>query len=224
MSDISSLIIFKDRHLLVANKPPLMPVQEDKTGDPSLYRLLCAYTKHNLYPCTRIDRPVSGLVIFGKNPEDQTLFQAIQDDQKLYKEYLAIVPLCSSKEPVKLEHRLIHDAKLHKAFVSDKPEAKPASLIYEVVLNLERYSVLKITTSTGRFHQIRCQLAAVGLHIKGDVKYGARRANKDRSIGLHAWKIEFPHPVTGVKIQLEAPLPSLDIWPQINIPSSTKSS
>ncbi|MBK9271238.1 MAG: RNA pseudouridine synthase [Saprospiraceae bacterium] len=202
---------------MIADKPALMPVQEDKTGDPSLYRLLCAYAKHQLYPCTRIDRPVSGLVVFGKNPKDQSQFQKMLENQMIQKEYLAIVPHVETKESVVLEHLLIHDTRLHKAFVSETADAKPASLTYKEVLRLDNYSVIKISTKTGRFHQIRCQMSAAGLPIKGDVKYAARRANKDKSIGLHAWKISFNHPFSGLPIQLKTAIPKHDIWTQVLI-------
>jgi len=215
LQDLSSLILYKDHHFLAAFKPPLIPVQEDQSGDPSLQRLMSAYVKHDLYLCQRIDRPVSGLVLFGQTAQDQAVFQELMELRKVEKYYLALVPLTQDKGPVILKNGLIHDAKLHKAFVSSEPDARIAILEYSVLAQLQKYSVLLVKTQTGRFHQIRCQLAAAGLPIKGDVKYGARRSNKDRSIGLHAWKLRFQHPNTNQLLNLEAPLSDHDIWPSV---------
>ncbi len=215
MQELSSLILYKDHHFLAAAKPPLMPVQEDQSGDASLQRLMSAYVKHDLYLCQRIDRPVSGLVLFGQSAQDQASFQELMELRKVNKYYLALVPVIADEGVVQLKNGLIHDAKQHKAFISSEPDARIATLEYRVLAQLERYSILMVKTQTGRFHQIRCQLAAAGMPIKGDVKYGGRRANKDRSIGLHAWKLSFVHPNTKQILDLEAPIPDHDIWTSV---------
>lgn len=189
-----------------------MPVQEDPSGDASFQRLISAYVKHDTYLCTRLDRPVSGIVVFGQKPSDQTDFQKLTEQNRIQKQYLAIVPRIEETGVVKLSHKLIHDTRNKKAKINSAGNGQIAELEYSLVSQLDHYSLIKIRTYTGRFHQIRAQLAAVNLPIKGDVKYGARRANLDRSIGLHSWCIAFKSNRQIIENFFEAPIPDHDIW------------
>ncbi|MBK8450504.1 MAG: RluA family pseudouridine synthase [Saprospiraceae bacterium] len=213
MNSIRDHIIYQDHHLVVCNKPAGIPVQEDLTKDVSLHRMVQAYCKHDLYLCHRIDRPVSGLVIFAKNKESVIEINDQLIQKKFFKEYLAIVEKKELSATGTLVNHLVKSSKLKKSFVNEKSEGDESILNYKVLHEMDRYLVLNIELVTGRFHQIRSQLAHIGLPVKGDVKYGARRGNKDRTIGLHAWKAAFLHPSTKIQLNFEASLPINDIWP-----------
>ena len=195
LNKLSSYILFQDHHLIIANKPGGVPAQEDKTKDPSLLRLLQAYCKRDLFLVHRIDRPVSGLIVLVKNSKDQIIIQNQIQSQQFEKTYLAIVPKIDIPDQGILE----------------------ATLSYVIKKDLDQYRLLEIKTQTGRFHQIRAQLAHENMPIKGDVKYGARRSNKDRTIGLHAWKISFYHPSSNRAVNFVADLPENDIWPHFQL-------
>ncbi|MEO6189761.1 MAG: RluA family pseudouridine synthase [Saprospiraceae bacterium] len=215
MDSISNLIIFHDHHYLLANKPSGMPVQEDKTGDSNLLRMMQAYCKHDLFLCNRIDRPVSGAVLLAKNKESQQHLSKWSYGKDFKKTYLAIVPIVEIPEMGTWTDFLFHDTKFNKSRIEKSAlhkDAKKATLHYRIVQTLDQYRLLEITTETGRFHQIRSQLASRNMPIKGDVKYGARRGNKDRSIGLHAWKISWIHHSLNKKMEFEIKLPDQDIW------------
>jgi len=204
----------------VALKPAGIPVQEDKTGDASLLRMLQAYSNRDLFLCNRIDRPVSGLVLLAKTPQDQTSINAQMENGLLHKTYLALVQKKEISSNGQFRDYMIHDTQNNKARIVESAEilgAKLAMMDYKCLVSLDKYLLLEITTETGRYHQIRCQLGHHGLFIKGDVKYGARRSNKDRSIGLHAWKLRFHHPTLNKELSFEAPLPDHDLWPIIKI-------
>lgn len=218
MNQISTYILYKDHHFILALKPAGIPVQEDKTGDASFLRMLQAYSNRDLFLCNRIDRPVSGLVLLAKTPQDQTSINAQMENGLFYKTYLALIQKKDISNAGHFKNYMIHDTQNNKARIvesADIPGAKLAVLNYKCLLELDKYLLIEITTETGRFHQIRCQLAHHGLFIKGDVKYGARRNNKDRSIGLHSWKLSFHHPTLNKELSFEAPLPDHDIWPNI---------
>ncbi|NOT37013.1 MAG: RNA pseudouridine synthase [Saprospiraceae bacterium] len=196
MDSLSQWIIYSDHHYLLVNKPAGIPVQDDQTGDKSLIRLMQAYCKHDLYLIHRIDRPVSGAVLFAKNKEAQAFLSNENEKKNFLKTYLALVPKTEIEEKGTWIDYLVHDKKKFKSSVvsdSTMKDAKKAILHYSIIRKLDNYNILEITTETGRFHQIRAQLSFRNIPIKGDVKYGARRGNKDRSIGLHAWKIEWMH-------------------------------
>lgn len=204
----------------MALKPAGIPVQEDKTGDASLLRMLQAYSNRDLFLCNRIDRPVSGLVLLAKTPQDQTSINAQMENGLLHKTYLALVQKKEISSNGQFRDYMIHDTQNNKARIVESAEilgAKLAMMDYKCLVSLDKYLLLEITTETGRYHQIRCQLGHHGLFIKGDVKYGARRSNKDRSIGLHAWKLRFHHPTLNKELSFEAPLPDHDLWPIIKI-------
>ena len=220
MNQISTFILYKDHHFIVALKPAGILVQEDKTGDASLLRMLQAYSNRDLFLCNRIDRPVSGLVLLAKTPQDQTSINAQMENGLLHKTYLALVQKKEISSNGQFRDYMIHDTQNNKARIVESAEilgAKLAMMDYKCLVSLDKYLLLEITTETGRYHQIRCQLGHHGLFIKGDVKYGARRSNKDRSIGLHAWKLRFHHPTLNKELSFEAPLPDHDLWPIIKI-------
>ncbi|MCC6816519.1 MAG: RNA pseudouridine synthase [Saprospiraceae bacterium] len=220
MENLSSHILFSDHYYLLVNKPSGLPVQEDKTGDASLLRLMQAYCKHNLYLIHRIDRPVSGAVLFAKNKETQALMNEDLSKSLFSKTYLAIVPIIDLDETGSFRDALIHDKKKMMAKVDETgthKESRKAILHYKIIQTLDHFRLLEIKTETGRFHQIRAQLAFHKMPIRGDVKYNARRGNRDRSIGLHAWKIEWFHQSLKKKMEYVAPLPENDIWPLFQI-------
>ena len=184
--EISELIAHEDDDFLIINKPAGVLSQDDQGNDVSIQALAQMHATVQLYLINRLDRPVSGLLIFKKNKEN---IQGLS----ISKRYLAIVPKGES-EGQKLEHFLRRDGKQKKARISDKQFSgfKKSQLEYKRVLQLDHVDVIDVTLLTGRFHQIRAQLSHVGLPIRGDVKYGARRSNKDRSIDLHAYSISIP--------------------------------
>lgn len=208
------MILYKDNQLLVLNKPPGLPSQPDKTGDTSLLDLATIYCKHPVFIVHRLDRTTSGIVVFAKKKTAATALSRQWSDGKVQKTYLAIV----AQPPPQAEGELVHYLRKHgrtntTAF-SDTvmPGTQRAALHYRLRGSSDRYFLLEIALLTGRHHQIRAQLAAIGCPVKGDVKYGFRRGNSDRSIGLHAWKITFAHPVSGEVVALEAPLPEDALW------------
>lgn len=200
MSDqlqISDFIVDNNNQYIVASKPSGMPIVPDQSGDGNLKNILEAYTKHNLHIITRIDRPVSGLSLFAKSQNGAKALSDQLRQDNILKTYLAIVEKAPEKESGELLHFLFK-GRNNKSIVVDEGHkaAKKSILTYSTVHKLDNYTVLKIELKTGRFHQIRSQLAHIGCPIKGDVKYGARRKNKDRSICLHAYQLAFNHPVT----------------------------
>ena len=204
-------ILFEDDNFLGINKLPGIPVQPDLTGDPSVLSLQEALHGHKLYILNRLDRPVSGVVCLAKNREAAALFSHLIRQKKLTKRYFAASEGFVSPP----EGRLIHylSKKGSKTHSGDAPEkGKRSVLAFKVVLHSDHYSVLEIMPETGRFHQIRAQLAHAGHPIKGDVKYGARRANKDRSIHLHAHSLSFENPYTKNPILLKAGFPEDPLW------------
>lgn len=208
-------ILYKDNQLIVLNKPPGIAVQDDKTGDTPFLAMAEAYCKHPLHPVHRLDRPASGIVLFAKSESAMTNLTAQFRNRTVEKTYLAVV----QNLPPETEALLVHflrknEAKnLTVAFSDPRPGAERAEMHYRVAGSSERYHLLEIQLITGRHHQIRAQLATIGCPIKGDVKYGFRRGNRDRSIHLHAWKLAFDHPVSGERISLEAPPPQTDaVW------------
>ena len=210
-------IVYEDNHIIVVNKAPGEIVQGDKTGDTPLSELLKQYLKEkynkpgNVFcgVVHRIDRPVGGLVIFAKTSKALERLNAMLREGKIHKTYHALVEGKPDRKEDTLRNYLKSDGRINKTFISNEkdPDAKEAVLTYKVIWEGERYSLLEINLLTGRKHQIRAQLAAMGHPIKGDLKYGARRSNPDGSISLQAHKISFVHPVSGKEIDLEAPEP-----------------
>lgn len=191
-----------------------MPSQADKTKDMSLLQLAESYCKQSLFLVNRIDRPASGIVLMGKRKEVQTFY--LEPKNTISKEYLAVVKKGVEQAQAELHHYLAK--KNSKAIISEKEhkEFKSSKLSYIKLGALDNFDVLKVKLQSGRFHQIRAQLAHIGHPIKGDVKYGARRGNKNRSIHLHAHKLSIKHPTTKQTMTFEAPLDISDvIWANV---------
>ncbi len=192
-----------------------MPTQPDKTGDMSLLQLAEIYCKRRVHAATRLDRPAAGLNLFGKTPNDVNYIRDLAEKGSIEKIYIAVVEGKIEKTEDQLEHFLLHNKKTSKAEVSELDEEghKNAKLSYELLSKTDNYSILKVKISTGRFHQIRAQLAEIGFPIKGDVKYGARRANKDRSIHLLCYSIKFKVKSSGKDIHSFAEINTDDnLW------------
>lgn len=215
-------ILYIDNHLIAVNKKPGEISQGDKTGDPSLLETVKEYLKvtynkpGNVYLglVHRIDRPVSGVLLFARTSKAAERMSAMIRDRQFKKIYWAVVKNRPAEEAATLEHYLIKNQHQNKSYVTGagKPDARKASLSYQLVRSLERYHLLEIELHTGRHHQIRTQLAAIGCPIRGDIKYGFDRSNPDGSIHLHARSITFEHPVTHATITIVADPPKDPIW------------
>lgn len=208
-------ILYQDSLFLAVNKPAGMPAQADKTGDLSALEWAEAECMQTLHPAHRLDRPASGVLVFAKTKEAMTEIQRQFQALSIDKEYLAVVAALPPENEGLLVHYLQKNAAKNRGFASaeKRPGAVRAELKYRLLGSSDRYHLLQVRLLTGRHHQIRAQLSAIGCPIKGDVKYGARRGNRDRSIALHAWRLAFEHPGTGAWQQLEAPLPEVDaVW------------
>lgn len=216
-------IVFEDNHIMVINKKVGQLVQGDKTGDSSLLELIKEFIKKRdekpgnvfLGLVHRIDRPTSGLVIYAKTSKALTRLTQMVKNREVKKTYWALV----AKEMIASSQRLVHylkkNEKNNKAIVFPKATegAKEAILTYHLIKSLENYQLLEIDLETGRHHQIRAQLSKIGIPIKGDLKYGAPRSNKDGGISLHARKLEFIHPVTKEQMEIIAAVPKSDaVW------------
>ncbi len=223
--DISSLIdriLYEDNHLIIINKLPSEIVQGDKTGDSPLSDSIKKYLiwKYNkpgeafLGTVHRLDRPVSGALVYAKTSKALTRMNQQIKDGNLTKVYHAIVAKLPPKESDLLEHWLIKNEKQNKSYISNSKTsgAKLAKLKYKVLKSIDNYHLIEIELLTGRHHQIRVQLSEIGCIIKGDLKYGAPRSNKNASISLHARTISFIHPVSKLVISIFAPYPTDDIW------------
>jgi 23S rRNA pseudouridine1911/1915/1917 synthase len=217
-TDSSALtVLFEDPHLLAIQKPAAMPVQADRTGDPDLLSILRATRREpSLELVHRIDRPVSGVVLLARTVDANARMNLLFRERSVVKKYLAIIEgaLPGERNRWSLEHALQHDARAHRSRVQE-PGGNDGALHRIQVVRIaqgDRYALIEVEPEGGAFHQIRAQLAAWGRPIKGDVKYGARRGEKDRSIALHARSISFKHPLTGAAIHLEAPVPDGAIW------------
>ena len=192
-----------------------MPAQADKTGDTAALMLAEQHCGQALHPVHRLDRPASGVLVFAKTKLSMTQLQEQFRSQTVEKDYLAVVASVPEEPSGTLVHYLVKNASKNRSYAYSelRKGAVRAELNYQVLGSSERYHLLQIRLITGRHHQIRAQLSAVKAPIKGDVKYGARRGNRDRSIHLHAWKLAFEHPGTGEWLLLTAPIPEGDpVW------------
>ncbi|MCQ2343146.1 MAG: RNA pseudouridine synthase [Paludibacteraceae bacterium] len=216
-------VIYEDNHIIAVNKTCNEIVQGDKTGDQPLSETVKGYikTKYNkpgevfLGVPHRLDRPTSGVVLFARTSKALTrLNDMFKSHEQIKKTYWAIVEQAPSAAEGRLEHVLVRNEKLNKSFIA-RPGAKDgklAVLTYRTLAQGDRYTLLEINLETGRHHQIRCQLAAVGCIIKGDLKYGAKRSNADGGICLHARQVEFIHPVSKEHVCITAPVPEDRLW------------
>ena len=219
MSDLS--VIYEDNHILVVNKAAGLLVQGDQTGDESLVDIAKRYIKDKyqkpgnvfLGLVHRLDRPTTGVIVLARTSKALTRLNQQFKDRLTKKVYRAVVS--GSPEPkARLEHFLKKNSSQNKSFHYPKNtlNTKHAILRYRYIEQLKSYHVLEIELETGRHHQIRVQLAAVGLHIKGDLKYGAKRPNQNGSIHLHAQSLALAHPTTKEEMKFIAPYPDDVIW------------
>lgn len=215
-------ILFEDNHLLIINKRPGELSQLDKTGDNSVLEKYKLYLKkkHNkkgnvfLGLVNRLDRPTSGVLILAKTSKALSRMNKMLVERKILKKYLALV----EKKPIRKKNTLINflkkNQKQNKSYIVDETtkDSKKAILHYTTLKELDNYSLLEISLETGRHHQIRVQLSNIGCSIKGDLKYGSKRSNSDKSICLHANEISFIHPVSKNEIKIKANTPQNNIW------------
>jgi len=215
-------VLFEDNHIIAVNKTNSDIVQVDKTGDLSLEDMVKAYIKVKfnkpgevfLGVVHRIDRPVSGAVLFARTSKALVRLNEMFQRKEVKKIYWAIVKEKPPKISDTLNHYIVRDQQKNKSYAFDieKKDAKPASLTYTLLASAENYHLLEIDLHTGRHHQIRCQLAKIGCPIKGDLKYGFPRSNTDGGISLHSRKIEFIHPVSKKQITIFANPPQDSLW------------
>lgn len=217
-------VLYEDNHLIAVNKNSGDIVQQDKTGDTPLSTFVKEYIKkkHNkpgevfLGTIHRLDRPTSGVVLFARTSKALRRMNEQFKNQKVQKTYWAIVNKMPPNNSGTLSNILQKDEKKNKSFITKKVEGKLAILNYKLLKKLDKYYHLEIKPKTGRHHQIRVQLANIGCIIKGDLKYGAKRSNKDASIHLLAQKLEFIHPVTQQQISIIARPPKDNVWQACN--------
>ena len=208
-------VLHSDEHLLAVWKPPGTPVQPDRTGDPSLLDAARALAPEAGL-VHRIDRPVSGVVLFSRTDHDLDACNRLFREQLVAKTYWAIVH-DHVDAATTWTHRLMEDAHARKARIvqADEEQGQDATTAVRPLAHGERYTLIELSPQQGFFHQLRAQCAAAGHPIKGDVKYGARRGEKDRSIALHARSLAFVHPFTGIPIAIVAPPPETKLWGQL---------
>ena len=218
-------VIYEDNHIIIVAKQSGEIVQGDKTGDTPLSDIVKQYIKEKyqkpgevfLGVCHRLDRPVSGLVVFARTSKALSRLNKMFAEGEVHKTYWAIVPLTSHPSlltPQLLTHYLVRNEQQNKSYAYDRevPRSKKAQLRYRVISRGDRYQLLEVELLTGRHHQIRCQLAKAGMPIRGDLKYGAPRSNPDGSISLLSRRVEFIHPVSRQPIVVEAPVPADSLW------------
>lgn len=218
-------ILYEDNHIIAVNKTCSEIVQGDKTGDTTLPDTIKAYLKEkynkkgNVFcgVTHRLDRPVSGIVLFAKTSKALSRLNEMFKNQEVKKTYWAIVKNRPAEPSDKLEHYLVRNEKQNKSYAYDsqKGSSKKAVLSYKTIAESVNYTLLEINLETGRHHQIRCQLAKIGSPIRGDLKYGFARSNPDGGISLHARSVEFIHPVSKELIQITAPVPNEKLWHEI---------
>ena len=222
-------VLYEDNHIIAVNKKISDIVQADKTGDTPLSEEVKAYIKKKynkpgevyLGIPHRVDRPVSGVVIFARTSKALTrLNKMFQEHEKeISKIYWAIVGNLPAEDHAVLTHYLMRDPEKNKSYAYNQPKAgaKEATLEYKLLGSSQRYYLLEVKLYTGRHHQIRCQLAKIGCPIKGDLKYGFDRSNKDGGISLHARSAEFIHPVSKENVRIVAPVPDDNLWKALSV-------
>ena len=216
------IVVYEDNHIIVVNKTSSEIVQGDKTGDTPLSEMVKQYLKEKYHKpgnvfigvTHRLDRPVSGLVVFAKTSKALPRLNEMFRNGEVKKTYWAIVKECPKETEGELVHYLVRNEKQNKSYAYDKgvKNSKKAVLHYKLIGHSQNYYLLEVDLKTGRHHQIRCQLAKMGCPIKGDLKYGSPRSNPDGSICLHARTVQFVHPVSKEEIRLTAPVPEGNLW------------
>lgn len=225
-------VLYEDNHIIAVNKTCNEIVQGDKTGDTPLVDTVKVYIKEKYHKpgevflgvTHRLDRPTSGVVLFARTSKALSrLNEMFKSHEQIRKTYWAIVQGAPKQAEARLENWLVRNEAQNKSYITTPPkpspqgrgkDAKLAVLTYKTLVKGEHYTLLEVNLETGRHHQIRCQLAAIGCPIKGDLKYGAKRSNPDGGISLHARKIEFIHPVSKQDICITAPVPDDSLWQQ----------
>lgn len=215
-------VLYEDNHIIIVYKQSGEIVQGDKTGDKPLSETIKEWIKQKyakpgnvfLGVVHRLDRPVSGIVVFAKTSKSLSRLNNMFRNGEVRKTYWAMVQTAPNMPEATLTNWLVRNEKQNKSYVynNEMPNAKQAILKYKTIGQTEHYTLLEVNLLTGRHHQIRCQLAAMGCPIKGDLKYGARRSNPDGSISLLSHKVEFIHPVSKQKIVVVSPLPTEKVW------------
>jgi 23S rRNA pseudouridine1911/1915/1917 synthase len=215
-------ILYEDNHIIIVNKKSGDIVQGDKTGDTPLSETVSDYiAKRDNKPGKafigvphRLDRPVSGAVVFAKTSKGLSRMGELFKSGPVDKTYWAIVEKMPPEREGELVSYLARNQKQNKSYEvpSSYPDAKEARLRYRLLAASDKYYLLEVKLLTGRHHQIRCQLSSIGCVVKGDLKYGAKRSNPDGSISLHARSINFVHPVKGIPVYAEAPVPEDSLW------------
>lgn len=215
-------IVYEDNHLLIVNKEPGILVQGDATGDVCLLDMLKEYIKEEynkpgavfLGPVHRLDRPVSGLVVFGRTSKALERMSEIFRKRDVQKTYWAVVRNRPAEKKGKLVHWLVKDEKRNvtTAYDYEVPNSQRAELTYRVLGDMNKHYLIEVSPITGRPHQIRVQLAAMGCPIRGDLKYGYPKANPDGNINLHARRLYFEHPVKKEPLICRAGLPNDAFW------------
>ncbi len=215
-------VLYEDNHIIIVYKQSGEIVQGDKTGDKPLSETIKEWIKEKyakpgnvfLGVVHRLDRPVSGIVVFAKTSKALSRLNNMFRNGEVRKTYWAMVQTAPNMPEATLTNWLVRNEKQNKSYVynNEMPNAKQAILKYKTIGQTEHYTLLEVNLLTGRHHQIRCQLAAMGCPIKGDLKYGAHRSNPDGSISLLSHKVEFIHPVSKQKIVVVSPLPTEKVW------------
>ena len=215
-------VLYEDNHLIIVNKRPGDIVQGDKTGDVPLSEIVKEYVaeKYNkpgavyLGVVHRLDRPTSGIVVFARTSKALARLNKMFAERETHKTYWAVVMKAPKQGTARLVHFLHRNTKQNKSYshIKEVPDSKKGILTYTIVKSLQRYTLLEIDLETGRHHQIRSQLSSIGSPIKGDLKYGFDRSNKDGSIHLHARSLSFIHPVQKEKLTIIAPPPNENLW------------
>ncbi len=221
-TDISRRILYEDNHLLIVNKLPSEIVQGDQTGDRPMSDELKEYLKEKYHKpgdvflgvVHRLDRPVSGAVVFARTSKGLARMNNLVRDRQMKKIYWAVVGTCPDPASGTLSHYLYRNQEQNRSFVYDKEvkDSRLALLEYRVIFSSDRYFLLEIDLRTGRHHQIRAQLAAIGSPVRGDLKYGYPRSNPDGSVHLHARSVYFIHPVSHEVVMVKADPPEDPLW------------
>ena len=219
---ISDRVLYEDNHLIAINKLPGELVQGDETGDRTLVDDVKEYLKEKygkpgnvfLGIPHRLDRPTSGIVVYAKTDKALSRMTALFRTSAVKKTYWAIVDKKPQRNEATLVHYIVRNAASNKSVASaiERKGSKVAKLSYRLIASSDNYYLLEIDLHTGRHHQIRAQLAAIGLHIKGDLKYGAARSNPDGGICLHARRVTFIHPVKKTEVDIPADPPHDALW------------
>lgn len=215
-------VIYEDNHIIIVNKAPGEIVQGDKTGDKPLCEIVKEWIKEKynkpgnvfLGVAHRLDRPVAGLVVFAKTSKALTRLNEMFRNGDVHKTYWAITANAPAECEATLTHYISTVEKNNKSYASlvSKKDTKEARLHYKLIASSDRYHLLEVNLLTGRKHQIRVQLSAIGCPIKGDLKYGAKRSNPDGSISLLSRRVQFIHPVSKIPVDVTAPVPDDNLW------------